>query len=140
VRQRLEAHRRDAACMNCHSRIDPVGFALEHYDTLGRWRATYRDGQPIDDVLTLADGRAIAGPAGLQAYLHDHQDQFYRTLATKLLAFALGRSELAGDRDLMNKMISRAKSGEGNLAALVVAIVQSPQFRRRRVSSAIEAE
>lgn len=131
VRQRLEAHRRDAACMNCHSRIDPPGFALEHYDTLGRWRAAYRDGQPIDDVLTLADGRAIAGPDGLKAYLKGHQDQFYRTLSTKLLAYALGRSELAGDRDLMNQMLAHARTGQGNLADLIVDIVHSPQFRNR---------
>lgn len=140
VRQRLEAHRQDAACINCHSKIDPLGFALEHYDTLGRWRETYRDGQAIDDVLTLEDGRSIAGPAGLKAYLHDHQHQFYRTLSTKLLAYALGRSELASDQDLMTNLLANAKSGEGTLADLVVTIVASPQFRSRRAGGETDAE
>ncbi|HMC11402.1 MAG TPA: DUF1592 domain-containing protein, partial [Pirellulaceae bacterium] len=59
VRQRLEAHRQDATCVNCHSRIDPLGFALEHYDSLGRWRATYRNGEPIDDSLSVGDGPLV---------------------------------------------------------------------------------
>ena len=59
VRQRLEAHRRDASCVNCHSRIDPFGFALEHFDSIGRWRETYRDGQKIDAGGTLNDGTEI---------------------------------------------------------------------------------
>ena len=139
VRQRLEAHRREPACVNCHSRIDPLGFALEHYDSLGRWRETYRNGDAIDDALTLSSGRSISGKSGLQDYLREHEQDFYRMLCTKLLAYALGRSELASDRDLMNKMTAHAQRGDGRLADLVVDIVTSPQFRRRRAVASLAA-
>jgi hypothetical protein len=132
VRQRLEAHRQDATCVNCHSRIDPLGFALEHYDSLGRWRSTYRNDEPIDDAITLAGGAHVAGPEGLRRYMSQHQDQFYRTLCGKLLAYSLGRGELASDRRLMEKMLAHTKSGEGSLRDLIVAIIQSKQFRHRR--------
>lgn len=131
VRQRLEAHRSDASCINCHSRIDPLGFALEHYDLLGRWRETYRNGDAIDDAITFGEGPPIAGPEGLRIYLRNHQDQFYRTLITKLLAYSLGRGELASDRALVENMSANIRSGEGTIADLVVEIVQSRQFRQR---------
>jgi hypothetical protein len=132
VRQRLEAHRQDATCINCHSRIDPLGFALEHYDSLGRWRATYRNDEPIDDAITLAGGAHVAGPDGLRRYMAEHQDQFYRTLCGKLLAYSLGRGELASDRHLMQQMLDDVQSGDGSLGDLIVDMVQSKQFRHRR--------
>lgn len=69
VRQRLEGHRTDRSCINCHARIDPLGFALEHYDPLGRWRDRYRDGQTIDSSGVLNDGTTIHGVEGLRRYL-----------------------------------------------------------------------
>jgi hypothetical protein len=140
VRQRLEAHRQDAACVSCHSRIDPLGFALEHYDSLGRWRSTYVNGDPIDDALTLASGKSIAGPAGLREYLKENQPQFYRTLTTKLLAYALGRGELASDRELTSQMMADAAGGAGGISQLVVDIVTSRQFRHRRVAEPLDNE
>ena len=140
VRQRLEAHRREASCVNCHSRIDPPGFALEHFDPLGRWRETYRNGEAIDDSFATGNGAAIAGPAGLRNYLHQHQDQFYKTLCSKLLAYSLGRGELATDRQLVNQMLADAKSGSGTLADLIVDIVSSRQFRERRRSEEVSGE
>jgi hypothetical protein len=132
VRQRLEAHRRDATCANCHSRIDPLGFALEHFDLLGRWRESYRSGEPIEDTLQLADGTPINGYEGLRHYLREHQDQIYDTLCTKLLAYALGRGELASDRRLVDNMIGHVRQGEGSIADLLVDIATSRQFRHRR--------
>jgi hypothetical protein len=139
VRQRLEAHRSDATCVNCHARIDPLGFALEHYDSLGRWRATYRNDEPIDDAITFGNGPPISGPEGLRLYLRDHQDQFYRTLVSKLLAYSLGRGELASDGPLVHNMLTDIRSGDGNLADLVVDIVNSRQFRHRRGEQATAA-
>jgi hypothetical protein len=135
VRQRLEAHRQDATCVHCHSRIDPLGFALEHYDSLGRWRATYRNNDPIDDSLAVGDGPLVSGPEGLRKYLREHQEQFYRTLCAKLAAYSLGRGELASDGQLMQRMLADARSGEGSMADLVVEIVSSKQFRHRRGDS-----
>ncbi|MCZ6698582.1 MAG: DUF1592 domain-containing protein [Planctomycetota bacterium] len=131
VRQRLEAHRSDASCANCHSRIDPLGFALEHYDTIGRWRDTYRDGQKIDSSGILSDGTKISGPDGLRDYLHREKKQFYRTLCAKLLGYALGRVELAYDRPLIEGMMDDTEE-DGRFSKLVVRIVMSPQFRNQR--------
>ena len=109
-----------------------MGFALEHYDSLGRWRATYRNDETIDDAITFGDGPPISGPEGLRLYLRQHQDQFYRTLIAKLLAYSLGRGELASDRQLVQNMLADARSGDGSIADLIVEIVQSRQFRHRR--------
>jgi len=131
VRRRLEAHRTDATCVNCHSRIDPLGFALEHYDPIGRWREQYRDGQAIDASGTLHDGTEIVGLDGLRQYLRREQPQFERTLCGKLLGYALGRAEMASDRPLLEQMLSDLRT-DGRFSDLVVRIVLSQQFRYRR--------
>jgi hypothetical protein len=131
VRKRLEAHRTEASCINCHSRIDPLGFALEHYDPIGRWRDEYRDGQPIDPNGTLSDGTEIAGIDGLRQYLRREQPQFERTLSEKLLGYALGRSEMASDRPLIEQMLADLKD-DSRFSDLVVRIVTSKQFVYRR--------
>jgi hypothetical protein len=132
VRQRLEAHRVDASCVNCHSRIDPLGFALEHYDPIGRWRNEYRDGQPIDSSGVLNDGTEIKGLDGLQQYLRRERAQFRRTLCVKLLGYALGRAEMASDRPLIGQMLGAADDTHP-FSELVACIVTSRQFRYRRM-------
>jgi hypothetical protein len=131
VRRRLEAHRAKASCVNCHSRIDPLGFALEQFDPIGRWRDTYRDGQTIDPSGTLNDGTTVSGPEGLRDYLRREKARFHRTLCSKLLGYALGRSELASDRPLIDQMIRDIEEGRG-FSDLVTRIVSSKQFRNQR--------
>jgi hypothetical protein len=131
VRQRLEAHRTEATCVNCHSRIDPLGFALEHYDPIGRWRDEYRDGQPIDSAGTLHDGTEIKGLGGLKEYLRREEPRFHRNLAVKLLGYALGRAEIVTDRPLIEQLTDDLKNG-GRFSDLVVRIATSRQFGYRR--------
>ena len=76
VRERLQVHKRNATCATCHSRIDPLGFPLEHYDSTGRWRDKYPDSKPIDDSGTLSDQTEIAGVTGLLDYLTKQQSIF----------------------------------------------------------------
>lgn len=133
VRQRLEAHRREASCVNCHARIDPFGFALENFDPIGRWRDTYRDGQKIETSGTLHDGTLIAGPDGLDRYLRAQSKAFYRTLSTKLLGYALGRGELISDKLLIDQMVATLES-DPRFSRLVEQVVTSPQFRFQRVT------
>ena len=128
VRQRLEVHRRNPTCNNCHSRIDPLGFALEHYDALGRWRKSYRDGQPIDASGKLMNGTVISGPNGLRDYLESNEKMFLRTLCTKLLGYALGRRKLLTDSVLIDQMMADLKR-DGRFSNLVESIVRSKQFR-----------
>ena len=131
VRQRLAAHRRDASCRNCHARIDPLGFALEHFDAIGRRRSQYRDGQAIDATGSLHDGTRIDGLEGLKAYLRENVHLFERTLCRKLIGYALGRPESIADVALAERMVERLQH-DGRFSGLVAEIVTSPQFRLQR--------
>jgi hypothetical protein len=112
--------------------MDPLGFALEQFDPIGRWRDTYRDGQTIDPSGTLNDGTTVSGPDGLRGYLRREKSLFHRTLTVKLLGYALGRSELASDRPLIDNMIQDIDDG-CRFSDLVVRIVSSRQFQNQRV-------
>lgn len=131
VRQRLAAHRKDASCANCHARIDPLGFALEPYDPLGRWRTAYGDGKPIDPSGTLSDGERVSGRAGLRDYLRRERSKFHQNVSVKLLGYALGRAEIISDRPLLEQMTDALAHG-GRFADLVVRVVVSEQFRNQR--------
>lgn len=144
IRQRLEAHRRDSSCHNCHSRFDALGFALESYDPLGRWRNQYRDQKPVETSGTLRDGTVITGDRDLHEYLARQLPDFHRTLARKLLGYALGRRESVGDQPLISDLIDHMQNG-GGMQGLVKRIVSSRQFRYhqaslRETSSATSAE
>ncbi|MGE0755820.1 MAG: DUF1592 domain-containing protein [Pirellulaceae bacterium] len=132
IKERLDAHRHSATCANCHMRIDPLGMALEHFDPLGRWRATYRDGHAIDAAGELADGRRLAGAAGLRRHLREHQSLFYRNLARRWLGYSLGRSELASDAPLIEALVAAMADGQGTFTDSVLVLVRSPQFQYRR--------
>jgi len=127
LREKLEAHKRNASCANCHVRIDPLGFPLEHYDSTGRWRQTYSDGKPIDDQGVLADKTEIAGIEGLLGYLQGKEDQLRRTMATKMVGYALGRTVQASDQLLIERMV--ATGNQAAFSQFVGEIVTSRQFR-----------
>jgi hypothetical protein len=129
VKARLEQHKRNASCANCHLRIDPLGFALEHYDSTGRWRDQYADGKPIEDSAALSDQTPVNGVDGLLNYLKMQEDQVRKTLAHKLVGYALGRTILASDQQLIDRMV---KAGdEATFSQLVTEIASSKQFRNR---------
>jgi Protein of unknown function (DUF1592)/Protein of unknown function (DUF1588)/Protein of unknown function (DUF1585)/Protein of unknown function (DUF1595) len=131
VRQRLEAHRQNMSCTNCHARIDPLGFALESYDPLGRWREAYGDGKPIDPSGTLGDGTTMSGPEGLRDYLRREGSNFHHTVSVKLLGYALGRASMVSDRPLIEQMTD-GLAREDRFGDLVVRVVTSEQFRNQR--------
>jgi Protein of unknown function (DUF1592)/Protein of unknown function (DUF1588)/Protein of unknown function (DUF1587)/Protein of unknown function (DUF1595)/Protein of unknown function (DUF1585) len=131
ARQRLEAHRNQEACMNCHVRIDPLGFTLEHFDSLGRWREAYSDGSTIDATGQLANGNTISGLDGLRAFLTESDELFRRTFATKLVAYCLGRTETIADAWLVEKIAEQWKS-DPRFSTAVITIIKSPQFRKIR--------
>jgi hypothetical protein len=124
VKQKLEAHKRNATCANCHARIDPLGFPLEHYDSIGRWRDKYTDGKPVDDLGTTSDQKQLAGVPGLLEYLDGQQEQVHRTLARKLVGYALGRTVQPSDQALIDRMAAAEKFSQ-----LVYDVVVSRQFR-----------
>ena len=134
VRERLEAHRRDASCINCHTRIDPLGFALENFNPLGQWRETYGDGGAIETTGILNDGTEITGMGDLFSYLQQEKLTFYNNLSGKLLGYALGRSEILSDRLLIDKMVKSLDSDK-RFSNLVTQVVTSTQFRHKRGQS-----
>ncbi len=131
ARQRLEAHRNQQACMSCHVRIDPLGFTLENFDSLGRWREAYADGGTIDASGQLADGRSISGREGLQAYLVESDALVRRTFASRLVAYCLGRAETVADAWLVEQIMEQW-SVDPRFSTAVMTIVNSPQFRKIR--------
>jgi Protein of unknown function (DUF1585)/Protein of unknown function (DUF1588) len=130
VRERLELHRQNPVCAACHSRIDPIGFGLENYDPLGRWR-DQDAGKPVDAKGLLPDGTTFDGPQELKQVLLKRKDEFVRHLATKVLGYALGRGLTVEDRCAVEEIVAKVKDGEYKAHALVVAVVQSVPFRYR---------
>ena len=90
MRERMEQHRKNPTCASCHSLMDPLGFSLENFDPLGRWRAT-TDGAPIDATAALPDGFKFQGMTGLRTLLLNRREQFIGTFTEKLMTYALGR-------------------------------------------------
>lgn len=128
LREKLELHRKDAACAACHEALDPLGFGLERFDEVGRSRAT-DDGFPVDDGGTLPDGREFRGAAELRAILLA-DGRFEAALLEKLFVYANGRLPELADREELAR--AAAEAGEGpSLRALVLAITRLPSFVRR---------
>jgi hypothetical protein len=129
LKKKLEQHKRNATCANCHFRIDPLGFSLEHFDSTGRWREKYADGNAIEDSDTLPDKSEIAGVNGLLKYLQNKDAQVRKNLSFKLVGYALGRTVLASDQLLIERMVQAG--GEATFAQLATEIALSKQFRHR---------
>jgi hypothetical protein len=130
LKAKLEQHKRNASCANCHARIDPLGFSLEHYDSTGRWRDRYADGNPVEDAGTLVDKTEIKGMDGLLKYLRSKEPQVRKNLSYKLVGYALGRTVLASDQLLIERMSQ--SGGDATFAQLAAEIAVSKQFRNRR--------
>jgi len=132
MRQAMELHRANAVCASCHSKMDPLGFALENYNGIGQWRDKDGDAE-IDPSGTLPDGSSFKGGAGLrQALIDHHKDEFVSTLTEKLMIYALGRGLEPYDRPIMRSIMRDAEKHNTTIPALINAIVQSPQFQMRR--------
>ena len=116
VRQRLAEHRANAACAGCHKLMDPVGFALENYDAVGRWREV-EEGRPIDSTGGLPDGSQFAGVTGLENALLKRPELFVGTLTEKLLTFALGRGVESFDAPAIRKIVRSARAGLSHVVA-----------------------
>jgi mono/diheme cytochrome c family protein len=133
IRERLAQHRQNPVCANCHSVIDPPGFALEHFDAIGGWRTVDESGRPIDATGVLMNGAKAEGLPGLRALLLADPDQFARTVTEKLLAYALGRPLDFYDRPAVRQIVRDAASSDYRWSALILGIVNSPTFLMRSV-------
>ena len=130
LRERLEVHRRNPACANCHAKMDPIGFALENYDASGAFRT--HDGEfPIDASGEFADGKRFAGVGDLKQILLERRADFVRCLTEKLMIYALGRGLRYYDRPTILKIESELAADGDRFQALIQRIVASPPFRTR---------
>lgn len=128
VRERLTQHRANPTCAGCHNRIDPLGFALENYNSLGQWRDE-DGGKPVDASAEMNDGRKFKGPKELRAVLLDRKDLFVRNITSKLLGYALGRGLTLADSCTVDAILAEVKQNDYNAATLIEAIVLSAPFR-----------
>ncbi len=131
IRERLAQHRQNPSCASCHSVIDPLGFALEHFDAIGGWRTVDEAGMPVDAVGTTVSGEKVEGLVGLRSLLLKRPEQFPRTVTEKLLAYALGRRLEYYDRPAVRIIVRDAAAHDYRWSSLIVGIVKSPTFRMR---------
>ena len=131
VRERLSEHRANAACAVCHDVIDPVGFALENYDAVGRWRSS-DEGKPVDCSGGLPDGSRFSGIDGLEQGLLNRPEVFVNTLTEKLLIFALGRGIEYYDGPATRKIMREAQQSDYRFSSIIVAIAKSTPFTMRK--------
>jgi cytochrome c551/c552 len=127
LRERMELHRRNAVCASCHQRMDPLGFSLENFDALGKWR-TESDGARIDASASLPDGTRFAGIAGLRTMMASHPEDFVRTFTEKLMAYALGRGIEYTDLPAVRKVARDSASQDYRWSAIILGIVRSTPF------------
>jgi hypothetical protein len=131
LRQQMEQHRANVSCAVCHAKLDPLGFGLENFDGVGGWR-TQDNKQPIDASGVLPGGEKFNGPAELRKVLVGKADMFRRCFAEKLLTFGLGRGLEYYDKCALDEIVSASKANQDTFSALVLAIVKSDPFQKRK--------
>src|SRR5262249_38506225 len=131
IREKLEKHRSKAECANCHSRMDPLGFGLENFDVLGRWRKE-QNGKPIDSVGVLPTGEKFDGPVELKKLLLEkRREEFLRNLSRKMLGYALAREIRRADMSVVNDCVQSLEQGDFRMSRLLETIVTSYPFSQR---------
>jgi hypothetical protein len=132
MREQMEQHRANAVCASCHARMDPIGFSLENYDAIGRWR-TKDAGSVIDPTGKLPDGTEFAGPTGLKKLLlTSYRADFEDAVTERLLTYALGRGIEYYDKPVVRSIARQAARDDHRLSAVILAIVESTPFQMRR--------
>jgi hypothetical protein len=131
MRERMAEHRAHPACSGCHQLMDPIGFALENYDAVGRWR-TAEEGKPVDASGSLGDGRTFQGVAGLEQALLRHPEVFATTFTEKLFTYALGRGVEYYDAPAVRKIVREARAKDFRFSSFVLGITGSTPFQMRR--------
>jgi len=136
LREVLELHRNKPLCSSCHSRMDPLGLALENFNALGMWREQER-GQPIDAAGKLITGESFGDIRELKRILKTrHRLDFYRCLTEKLLTYALGRGLEYYDAETVDRIVARLDRENGRFSAMLMGIIESNPFQKRRNHSA----
>jgi hypothetical protein len=131
VREQLELHRKNPGCASCHKIIDPPGFALENFNSVGQWRDTDADGKPIDAAGVLADGTKVDGPIALREAILSRPDAFVTTLTERMLTYALGRGIDPPDMPIVRRIVRKAAQNDYRFQSIITGIVESAPFQMR---------
>jgi hypothetical protein len=135
MKQRFEQHRKDPSCSPCHNIMDPIGFGMENYDAVGRWRTA--DGKfPIETTGALPGGKTFTGSKGLKEILKDRSDEFVHNVTVKMLTYSLGRGLEASDDASVDAISRDVESSGYRFSALVLDVVKSRQFQMRSMEIA----
>jgi len=138
VRERLAEHRSKPSCNACHGIMDPIGFALENFDAIGRWRTIEAfAGTPVDASGKLADGTPLSGPDDLRAALMRKPEQFVQTLTEKLMTYALGRTLEYTDMPAVRAIVHSAAADNYRFSSIVMGIVKSDAFQMKCVTDSV---
>jgi hypothetical protein len=131
LRKRMEAHRKNPSCANCHAKMDPIGFGLENYNAVGAFRD--KDGEfAIDPSGEFADGKKFSGPEELKSIIKGKKALFARCLAEKMLTYAVGRGLEYYDRPTIGRIVTQLAASDYQFSALITEIVKSDPFIKRR--------
>ena len=130
-RQQLEQHRKKPNCAGCHAKIDPLGFGLENFDAIGRWRSTDANGKPVDSKATLPGDLTFSTPAELKGILLQADELFLRNISRKLLAYSLGRSLEYYDEPVISDLVKQLRANNMQIRPLIHAITVSHPFQNR---------
>jgi mono/diheme cytochrome c family protein len=131
MREAMTQHRANPSCAGCHARMDPIGFAMENFDAVGRWRDN-DNGNAIDTSGVFTDGSRFEGIAGLKKVLLAHPEQFVHTVAEKLMMYGVGRNLQYFDEPSIRSVVRQAAPDNYTFASLVQGIVKSPPFQMRQ--------
>lgn len=133
VRERMERHRANPVCASCHNVMDPLGFALENFDGIGRWRDVSEAGTLINASGTLSDGTEVDGPISLRQAFVNRGENFLTTVTEKLLTYAIGRGVESFDAPAVRQIVKNSAEEEYSWSSLIAEIVQSTPFQMRRL-------
>jgi hypothetical protein len=130
-REQLELHRKKPSCAGCHEKIDPLGFGLENFDAIGRWRTTDANGKPVDSLATLPGDITFSTPAELKKLLLTSDDLFLRNTARKMLGYSLGRPLEYYDEPVITDLVKTLRANKLQIRPLIHAIARSAPFQNR---------
>jgi hypothetical protein len=136
TRERMEQHRKNPACSSCHRVIDPLGLALENFDTIGAWRIK-DNGVGVDTSGTLYDGTPIDGPVSLRKALLTKSESIIRNFTDNLMAFAIGRRIEYFDQPTIRTIVRKAAQNDNRFSSFVLGIVNSPAFQMSKAEPVV---
>ena len=134
LREAMTRHRASPACASCHARMDPIGFAMENFDAVGKWRERDAGNNPIDASGTFPEGTKFNGMSELKREVLRHPEQFAATVAERLLMYAIGRNLQYYDAPSVRAIVRGARPGKFSLSSLVLGVVNSRPFLMREAS------